>query len=231
MGDTPLNSREHPADERLVSIPAGGQVLEGTLGIPTGASGLVLFAHGSGSSRHSPRNRHVALVLRAAGIATLLTDLLTAQEEAVDERTRELRFDISLLAIRLVQITDWVRQHSPARHLRIGYFGASTGAAAALVAAVQRPEAVKAIVSRGGRPDLAGPVLPRVRAPTLLIVGGYDVGVIELNQQTLEQLQTEKELAIVPGATHLFEEPGALEQVARLATEWFRKYLGPADEA
>lgn len=200
-------------------------MLEGALGIPAGASGLVLFAHGSGSSRHSPRNRHVALVLRAAGIATLLTDLLTAQEEAVDERTRELRFDISLLAIRLVQITDWVLQQAPTRHLRIGYFGASTGAAAALVAAVQRPEAVKAIVSRGGRPDLAGAILARVRTPTLLIVGGYDFGVIELNQQALQQLQTQKELAIVPGATHLFEEPGALEQVAHRATEWFKRYL------
>lgn len=225
MGDTPLDPRESPTDEQLVSIPAGGQALEGGLGVPAGASGLVLFAHGSGSSRLSPRNRYVAQVLRSGGIATLLTDLLTAAEEAVDERTRELRFDISMLALRLVQITDWLLQHPSTRRLRLGYFGASTGAAGALVAAAQRPAVVHAIVSRGGRPDLAGAVLPSVRAPTLLIVGGHDFGVVELNQRALEQLQTEKELAIVPGATHLFEEPGALEQVATLATQWFKRHL------
>ncbi len=216
-----------PADgqERLVHVTAGPVTLEGALGIPTGAQGIVLFAHGSGSSRHSPRNRYVAQALREAGLATLLFDLLTADEEAVDMMTAQLRFDISLLAERLVGATDWVSGYSDTQHLKIGYFGASTGAAAALVAAAERPSVVAAIVSRGGRPDLAGHALPRVQAPTLLIVGGYDDVVIELNQQALAQLRAEKRLEIVPGATHLFEEPGTLEQVAHLARQWFTRYL------
>ncbi|RMF25329.1 MAG: alpha/beta hydrolase [Cyanobacteria bacterium J083] len=214
--------------ESLVLVKAGSVSLEGNLTIPQGAKGIVLFAHGSGSSRHSPRNRYVARVLQAAGLATLLIDLLTAEEEIIDMRTRHLRFDIDLLAKRLVGATDWLQQNPSTENLRIGYFGASTGAAAALVAAAERPEVVSAIVSRGGRPDLAGAALPRVKAPTLLIVGGYDYPVIEMNQSALAQLRTEKQLVIVPRATHLFEEPGALEQVARLATQWFERYLNKA---
>jgi putative phosphoribosyl transferase len=212
-------------DERMVHVPVGSITLEGNLTLPEGARGVVLFAHGSGSSRHSPRNRHVAQMLNDANLATLLIDLLTSQEEAIDLRTAHLRFDIGLLAGRLVAVTDWLTQYPDTRDLRIGYFGASTGAAAALVAGAERPEVVGAIVSRGGRPDLAGPALTRVRAPTLLIVGGNDFGVIELNQAALAQLRCEKQLVIVPGATHLFEEPGALDEVARLAREWFEHYL------
>ncbi len=214
--------------ESLVSVTAGSVSLEGNLGMPKGAEGIVLFAHGSGSSRHSPRNRYVAQVLQEAGLATLLIDLLTVQEEAIDLRTRHLRFDIELLATRLVGATDWLLENPITRNLRIGYFGASTGAAAALIAAVERPEAVSAIVSRGGRPDLASSVLSRVTAPTLLIVGGYDRPVIEMNQSALAQLRTEKQLEIVPRATHLFEEPGALSEVARLASQWFERYLTSA---
>lgn len=211
---------------RLVRVAAGQVTLEGNLAIPEGAQGIVLFAHGSGSSRFSPRNRYVAGVLRQGGLATLLIDLLTEEEEAVDIRTRHLRFDIGLLAQRLIGATDWLMQQPESRRLRIGYFGSSTGAAAALVAAAERPDAVGAVVSRGGRPDLAGPALPRVQAPTLLIVGGNDVPVIGLNRDALAQLRVdEKELTIVPGATHLFEEPGALEEVARLARRWFQRYL------
>jgi putative phosphoribosyl transferase len=212
-------------DERLVHITAGRATLEGDLNIPEGASCIVLFAHGSGSSRHSPRNRHVAQLLNQAQLATLLVDLLTAEEEAIDLRTAQLRFDIGLLAARLAGVTDWLVQYPHTRLLRIGYFGASTGGAAALVAAAERPAAIGAVVSRGGRPDLAGPYLPRVRAPTLLIVGGNDFQVIELSRAAFAQLRCEKELVIVPGATHLFEEPGALEQVAQLAWEWFQRYL------
>jgi putative phosphoribosyl transferase len=212
-------------DEQLVQVPAGAVTLDGNLGVPAGARGIVLFAHGSGSSRHSPRNRYVAGVLREAGLATLLMDLLTADEEAIDLQTQRLRFDISLLADRLVGATDWLAQNPETRDLTIGYFGASTGAAAALVAAAQRPDAVGAIVSRGGRPDLAGAALARVRAPTLLIVGGNDIPVIGMNQEAMAQLHVETKLEIVPGATHLFEEPGALEEVARLAREWFERYL------
>lgn len=211
---------------RLVQVDAGPVVLEGNLSVPEGARGIVLFAHGSGSSRFSPRNRSVAQVLRRAGVGTLLIDLLTAQEEAVDVQTRHLRFDIPLLAERLVGATDWLGQNPDTRDLRVGYFGASTGAGAALVAAAERPDAVGAVVSRGGRPDLAGRALSRVRAPTLLIVGGNDVPVIAMNEEALEQLRSEKKLVIVPGATHLFEEPGALEEVARLAADWFGRYLG-----
>ncbi len=217
-------------EEREVRVSAGPVILDGNLGIPGDARGVVLFAHGSGSGRHSPRNYYVARTLREARLATLLIDLLTPEEEEVDLRTRHLRFDIGLLAARLVGATDWLTQDSRTRDLRIGYFGASTGAGAALVAAAQRPEVAGAVVSRGGRPDLAGPALPHVAAPTLLIVGGNDVPVIGMNQEALEQLHTEKKLEIVPGATHLFEEPGALEEVARLAADWFVRYLSPGTE-
>ena len=220
---------EENGDERLVRVAAGPMMLEGNLNLPEGARGIVLFAHGSGSSRHSPRNRYVAQLLNQASFATLLVDLLTAEEEAIDLRTAQLRFDIGFLAERLAGVTDWLARHPDTQPLRIGYFGASTGAAAALVAAAERPAAIGAVVSRGGRPDLAGPYLPRVRAPTLLIVGGNDFQVIELNRAAFAQLRCEKELAIVPGATHLFEEPGALDQVAQLAREWFQQYLAQGE--
>jgi dienelactone hydrolase len=211
---------------RPVRVEAAGVVLEGDLAVYEGASGVVLFAHGSGSSRHSPRNRFVARSLRDAGLGTLLVDLLTADEEAVDVRTAHLRFDIGLLAERLVGATDWLAGEPETSALRVGYFGASTGGGAALVAAADRPGAVGAVVSRGGRPDLAGPALPRVQAPTLLIVGDRDTPVIAMNREALAQLRCEKDLVIVPGASHLFEETGTLEQVARLAADWFRKHLG-----
>jgi putative phosphoribosyl transferase len=212
--------------ERLVKVTAGRVTLEGNLSVPEEAQGVVLFAHGSGSSRHSPRNRFVARVLREARLATLLIDLLTVEEEAVDARTASLRFDIGLLAERLVGATDWLGRDRETSSLTIGYFGASTGAAAALVAAAERPDAIGAVVSRGGRPDLAARALPQVRAPTLLIVGGNDIPVIGMNQDALQQLgATEKQLVIVPGASHLFQEPGALEEVARLASDWFTRYL------
>ncbi|HEV7446037.1 MAG TPA: dienelactone hydrolase family protein [Steroidobacteraceae bacterium] len=212
-------------EERLVRIEVGSVLLEGNLSLPEGARGIVLFAHGGGSSRLSPRNRHVAKLLNQASLATLLVDLLSPEEEAVDLRTAQLRFNIGLLAERLVGITDWLVKEPDTQPLRIGYFGASTGAAAALVAATERPKMVRAVVSRGGRPDLAGPALAHVEAPTLLIVGGNDLLVIELNRTALAQLRSEKRLVIVPGATHLFEEPGALDEVARLAREWFERYL------
>jgi dienelactone hydrolase len=215
-------------DERLVAVPVGSLTLQGNLNLPEQARGVVLFAHGSGSSRHSPRNRRVAAMLNDANLATLLIDLLTPEEEAIDSRTAHLRFDIGLLAERLVAVTDWLAHYPDTRHCRIGYFGASTGAAAALVAAAERPQLVGAIVSRGGRPDLAGAALPRVQAPTLLIVGGNDFGVIELSQAALAQLRCEKQLVIVAGATHLFEEPGTLDEVARLAREWFEHHLTAA---
>jgi dienelactone hydrolase len=208
-------------EEFPVQVSAGKVTLEGNLYIPAGARGVVAFAHGSGSSRHSPRNRYVAQVLRDAGLATLLFDLLTAEEEAVDIRTGRLRFDISLLGQRLIAATDRLKENVETRKLSIGYFGASTGAAAALIAATERPDIVAAIVSRGGRPDLAAKALLRVKAPTLLIVGGHDFSVIDMNREALAKLKVEKELAIVPGATHLFEEPGALEKVAKLAANWF----------
>jgi putative phosphoribosyl transferase len=217
-------------EERLVRVAAGPVMLDGNLSVPEGARGVVLFAHGSGSSRLSPRNRHVAQLLNQAKLATLLVDLLTAAEEVVDRQTAQLRFDIGLLAERLVGVTDWLSHAPETRPLRTGYFGASTGAGAALVAAAERPEAVAAVVSRGGRPDLAGPALSRVRAPTLLIVGGNDVQVIALNRAALAQLRCEKQLVIVPGATHLFEEPGALEQVALLARNWFERHLDKKEE-
>jgi len=212
-------------EERLVHVTAGSVTLEGNLSLPKRARGGVLFAHGSGSSRHSPRNRYVARLLNEANLATLLVDLLTTNEEAIDLETAHLRFDIGLLAERLVRATDWLTQYPDTESLRVGYFGASTGAAAALVAATECLKVVGAVVSRGGRPDLAGPALARVHAPTLLIVGGDDVSVIELNRKAFAQLRCEKRLAIVPGATHLFEEPGALDQVAQLAREWFETHL------
>lgn len=215
-------------DERLVRVPAGGAVLEGNLNIVDDVRGSVLFAHGSGSSRLSPRNRYVARLLNAAQFATLLVDLLTPEEEGIDLVTARLRFDIALLAERLIGATDWLARLSETQHVPLGYFGASTGAAAALVAAPARAQRVSAVVSRGGRPDLAGSALRRVQAPTLLIVGGNDVPVLALNQAALRQLECEKRLAIVPGATHLFEEPGALDEVARLAREWFERHLAAA---
>jgi dienelactone hydrolase len=216
-------------EEHLVRVTAGPVTLEGNFSLPEGARGIVLFAHGSGSGRHSPRNRHVARLLNEAKLATLLVDLLTSDEEALDMRTAHLRFDIGLLAERLIGAIDWLARHRDTRHLRVGLFGASTGAAAALVAAAERPSLVGAVVSRGGRPDLAGPALARVRAPTLLIVGGNDFQVIELNRAALAQLRCEKRLVIVHAATHLFEEPGALDEVARLAREWFERHLAPAE--
>ena len=216
-------------EERLVRVAAARVLLEGNLTLPEGARGIVLFAHGSGSSRFSPRNCYVAQQLNREKLATLLVDLLSPEEEAVDLRTARLRFNIGLLAERLVGVTDWLVRQPDTRPLRIGYFGASTGAAAALVAAAERPQIVRAIVSRGGRPDLAGPAFARVEAPTLLIVGGDDTPVIELNRAALAQLRCEKRLVIVPGATHLFEEPGALDEVARLAREWFQQCLAQGE--
>ncbi|MBI1913946.1 MAG: dienelactone hydrolase family protein [Planctomycetes bacterium] len=218
--------------EQAVRVTAGRAILEGNLDIPAGARGVVLFAHGSGSSRLSSRNRFVAQALREAGLATLLLDLLTAEEESVDVYTGHLRFDIGLLADRLTGATSWLTRQPATARLPVGYFGASTGGGAALVAAAERPDTVSAVVSRGGRPDLAGAALPRVQAPTLLIVGGNDFPVIDLNRQAFRRLGAkEKELVIVPGATHLFEEPGALEEVARLAADWFTRYLGPGDHS
>ncbi|MDJ0796056.1 MAG: dienelactone hydrolase family protein [Calothrix sp. MO_167.B12] len=211
--------------EKLVVIATESVRLEGNLVVPPTAQGIVLFAHGSGSSRQSPRNRAVAKVMQRAGLATLLFDLLTSEEEKIDLRTRHLRFDIGLLASRLIGATNWLAQYPDTHNLKVGYFGASTGAAAALIAAADEPQKVSAVVSRGGRPDLAGTALTRVQAPTLLIVGGYDFPVIEMNQEAMAQLGSEKQLQIIPKATHLFEEPGALEEVALLATQWFQKYL------
>lgn len=222
-GDARARTEEH-----TVRVPAGQAVLEGSIAIPHDAEGIILFAHGSGSSRHSPRNRYVAGVLQQSGLATLLLDLLTPEEEEVDLRTRQIRFDIDLLAQRLVSATDWLARERETNNLPIGYFGASTGGGAALVAAAQRPEAVHAVVSRGGRPDLAGDALPRVRAPTLLIVGGDDVPVIGMNEDAMARMRSEVRLEIVPGATHLFEEPGKLEEVARLARNWFVQHLASA---
>jgi dienelactone hydrolase len=209
-----------------VQIQVRSALLRGDLAVPPEAHGIVLFAHGSGSGRHSPRNRFVASRLYELGLGTLLFDLLTHEEEAFDLATGQLRFDIGLLAGRLVEATRWVMRVLAARALPVGYFGASTGGGAALVAAAELGDKVGAVVSRGGRPDLAAEALARVKSPTLLIVGGLDDVVIELNQQALARLDCEKELRIVPGATHLFEEPGTLEQVAGLAGEWFKRHLG-----
>jgi putative phosphoribosyl transferase len=208
-----------------IQIPAGGAVLSGDLTIPDNSMALVLFAHGSGSSRHSPRNQFVACTLNGDGLGTLLFDLLTPEEEALDIYTREHRFNIGLLAERLVDATKWVRGEAQTSDLRIGYFGSSTGGAAALVAAAELPQHVGAVVSRGGRPDLAGAALPKVQAPTLLIVGGNDDIVIELNEMARDQMRCEVKLEIIPSATHLFEEAGALEKVAELASDWFSRYV------
>jgi dienelactone hydrolase len=208
-----------------VQIRAGAALIEGDLIVPEPAHGLVVFAHGSGSSRFSQRNRFVADTLVSGGFATLLLDLLTRQEDVVDQRTREFRFDIERLGHRVVAAIDWVSGVPALSPLPIACFGASTGAAAALIAAAERFEFVRAVISRGGRPDLAGEALPRVLAPTLLIVGGDDTEVIQLNQAAMRQMQAPAQLVIVPGATHLFEEPGALEQVCQLALDWCRKYL------
>jgi putative phosphoribosyl transferase len=210
-----------------IQIPAGRAVLSGNLTIPENAVALVLFAHGSGSSRHSPRNQFVARTLNRAGLGTLLFDSLTSEEEALDIYTREHRFNIGLLAERLVHATKWARQQKETRDQRIGYFGSSTGGAAALVAAAELPQGVGAVVSRGGRPDLADDALPKVQAPTLLVVGGNDDIVIELNEMARDQMRCEVKLEIIPGATHLFEEAGALEQVAKLASDWFSLHLSP----
>jgi putative phosphoribosyl transferase len=221
-----MNRSTHPAQS--VQVSAGDVRLDGDLALPDGARAVVAFAHGSGSSRRSPRNRQVAAALNEAGFATLLFDLLTPQEALIDERTAELRFDIALLGRRLTGAVDWLRAEPETRSLPLGLFGASTGAAAALIAAANRPDAVAAVVSRGGRPDLAGAALGRVRAPVLLIVGGNDPIVIELNREAQAALPAGAELRIVPGATHLFEEPGALEAVMRLAADWFGRHLTAA---
>lgn len=210
-----------------LTIPAGNVALAGDLALPPNAGGIVLFVHGSGSSRHSSRNKYVAHVLQAADIGTLLFDLLTEEEEGVDLRTRHLRFDIELLAQRLIEVTRWVRQQAQTHHLKIGYFGASTGGGAALVAAAALGNEVSAVVSRGGRPDLAGEALARVSTPTLLLVGGWDTPVIGMNREAYEQLHCEKAMKIIPAASHLFEEPGKLEDVARLSAEWFMHYMPP----
>jgi putative phosphoribosyl transferase len=210
---------------REVEVRTGDAVLAGTLVVPPQPRGVVLFAHGSGSSRHSARNRFVAEELQRGGLATLLIDLLTGEEEAVDIRTRHLRFDIDLLARRLAGAVEWLGSEPETADLRVGLFGASTGGGAALVAAAERPDPVAAVVSRGGRPDLAGEALPRVRTPTLLIVGGDDTPVIGMNREAMAQMRASVELKIVPGASHLFEEPGTLEAVAELARDWFLRHL------
>jgi putative phosphoribosyl transferase len=228
----PGRKSERDGTESQVSLDIGEVTLEGTLHIPANPAGVVLFAHGSGSSRFSPRNRYVAGVLHSQSMATLLFDLLTREEDSLDQRTGKFRFDIGLLARRLAAATRYVAQSADLRGLAVGYFGASTGAGAALAAAAELPDEVSAIVSRGGRPDLAGEALASVRAPTLLIVGGNDETVLELNGQALAKLASrEKKLVVIPGATHLFEEPGALQEVARLAAEWFRGYLVPGDRS
>lgn len=214
-----------------VDIRAQRASLGGTLSVPDGTSGIVLFAHGSGSSRHSPRNKHIAESLNEAGIGTLLLDLLTAEEEIVDIVTGHLAFDINLLAERLVAATAWLMQYEKTRLCRFGYFGASTGAAAALVAAAELPRSVLAVVSRGGRPDLAAASLPSVGAATLLIVGGNDAAVIEVNRTAFNQLRSIKQMEVVAGAGHLFEEPGALDMVSKLATRWFEDYLMPTEDS
>jgi len=211
-----------------ILVPIGNRHLPGDLVVPRDATGVVVFAHGSGSSRHSPRNRFVAKVLEQKGLGTLLIDLLTPEEEAVDDYTAQLRFDIPMLADRLVAIADWLAAHPGTQSLSIGLFGASTGGGAALVAAAKRPNVIAAVVSRGGRPDLAGDALPAVKAPTLLLVGGADAPVLEMNRDAMRQMTGLVQLEVVPGATHLFEEPGTLDRVATLAAEWFSRHLSQA---
>ena len=213
----------------FVEIQLDKIILEGNISIPEDSRGIVIFAHGSGSGRMSPRNRFVASILNQNGLGTLLFDLLTRDEDEIDEQTAHLRFDISLLSQRLIQTTDWLLNNPEIPILDVGYFGASTGAAAALVAAATKPKIVKAVVSRGGRPDLAGTSLDHVKCPTLLLVGGYDDVVIDLNKEALGKLQSKKKLIIIPEATHLFEEPGKLEQVAQHASNWFKQYLGDSN--
>ena len=232
MGVVELMTAKDENHNQPIQIPIGSVSLLGDLTIKKGSQGIVLFAHGSGSGRHSKRNRYVAKVLQDAGLGTLLFDLLTEEEEIIDEQTQHLRFDIGLLADRLMAVTDWLFQtQADNSNLKIGYFGASTGAAAALAAAANRTDTIQAIVSRGGRPDLADPYLNQVKAPTLLIVGGYDTPVILMNQKAFEKLNQlsaekgEKSIVIVPEATHLFEEPGKLDRVAQLASEWFARFL------
>jgi putative phosphoribosyl transferase len=217
-------------EQAAITVPLGKIELSADISLPDRAQGVVLFAHGSGSSRRSPRNRHVAKMLQRGSIGTILIDLLTAEEEAIDVQTSELRFDIPLLGRRVAGITDWIGWQPSLKSLGLGYFGASTGAAAALVAAAERPKVVRAVVSRGGRPDLAGPALKGVLAPTLFIVGEDDTVVLDLNHAAMAQLprHTEHKLEIIAGATHLFEEPGALNQVAALARDWFREHLRPS---
>ena len=225
-------SRMRDAVNRNVEIPAGDAWLEGELVIPANATGIVIFAHGSGSSRHSPRNQSIARVLHESGIGTLLFDLLTREEERSDNVSREHRFDIKMLATRLEEAALWLRREcGPERPLPLAFFGASTGAAAALVAAASLGSGIKAVVSRGGRPDLAGDALPRVKCPTLLIVGSYDELVLALNDEAFSELCCEKDFRIVPGASHLFEEPGKLDQVAALSTEWFLRHFPSDDES
>jgi len=211
--------------EEVVVIPVGGATIEGNLVIPRGAKGVVLFAHGSGSGRFSPRNQYVVKVLNGAGIGTLLIDLLTKEEEEIDVATGEFRFDIGLLSQRLEVATEWLKKNPATKSLALGYFGASTGAAAALIAATKFPKDVRTVVSRGGRPDLAIQHLQKVKVPTLFIVGGKDTVVLDLNKKAMEQVPAEKKLEIVPGATHLFEEPGKLEEVAKLSADWFLAHL------
>jgi len=215
--------------ESVVRIPVDEALIEGNLAVPSGAKGVVLFAHGSGSSRFSPRNQYVAKALNNAGIATFLIDLLTKEEEEVDVYTAQFRFDVALLAHRLTGATEWLKTNPATRKLALGYFGASTGAAAALIAAAKLPKDIKAVVSRGGRPDLALDDIPKVKTPTLFIVGGNDSVVIDLNKKAMKSFSAEKKLEIVPEASHLFEEPGKLEEVAKLAIKWFSKYLLPPD--
>jgi putative phosphoribosyl transferase len=224
--EVPATKQELIMTDEELTVRIGDATLQANLKAPEGATCVVLFAHGSGSSRHSPRNRHVARMLQQARIATLLLDLLTEEEETVDRERAHLRYNIPLLTDRLVEVTGWVEQHPELGQRPIGYFGASTGAAAALMAAARRPDLIGAVVSRGGRPDLAGDALFRVRAPTLLIVGRLDPWVLELNREAMDKMSCEKRLDIIPNATHLFEEPGALDQVAGLARDWFRQHLG-----
>lgn len=225
-----MNQEQKPENHE-VKIPLDSTYLEGSLIIPPGAEGVVLFAHGSGSSRHSPRNMYVAKILRDGELATLLIDLLTPAEEEIDMRTQKLRFDIDLLALRVIRIADWLIRQPDTEDLKIGCFGSSTGAAACLIAAKERPNTIHAVVSRGGRPDLAASALSTVEAPTLLIVGGNDHPVLAMNRDALEKLRFEKKLEIVPGATHIFPEPGALEKVSVLARQWFVHYLTTASFA
>lgn len=224
-----MNEEEEMEEKAAISrelwISVDSVTLPGELSLPGRAEGLVLFANGSGSGHHSPRNQYVAQVIREAGVGTLLFDLLTREEKRIDLQTRYLRFAIDLLARRLAGVTEWVKKQKETGLLRIGYFGASTGGGAALVAAAELGDDIGAVVSRGGRPDMAGEALPRVISPTLLLVGGSDDVIIRLNEEALRKLQCMKELKIVPGATHLFEEPGKLEEVARLAADWFQRYL------